>query len=176
MSGYAIILMGVSGTGKSSLGQAVANELTLKFIDGDDLHPRANILKMAQGTPLNDADRTPWLERINDAAFSLIAKNEVGIIVCSALKKVYRDRIRQDNDKLCFVYLDGDFDLILARMRARKGHFMKDDMLKSQFATLEEPSGEDDVLPVSIEGDFEQVKVRLITALYDFIPTLAKNS
>lgn len=85
--GKAFILMGVSSTGKTSVGTAIAQKLGLKLIDGDDLHPRANILKMANGTPLNDDDRRPWLERINDAAFSLEQKSEKGIIVCSALKK-----------------------------------------------------------------------------------------
>lgn len=82
-----IIFMGVSGVGKTSLGKEVAHRLGLKFIDGDDLHPKANIIKMGQGQPLSDQDRKPWLERVRDAAFSLNHKNEVGIIACSALKK-----------------------------------------------------------------------------------------
>ncbi len=87
MTGRSFILMGVSSTGKSSVGAALAQALSAKFIDGDDLHPRNNILKMASKQPLNDEDRAPWLERIRDAAFSLEQKNETGIIVCSALKK-----------------------------------------------------------------------------------------
>lgn len=93
MAGKCIIVMGVCGSGKSSIGLKVANALGAKFIDGDDLHPRANIQKMAAGNPLNDEDRAPWLERIRDAAYSLERKNELGVIVCSALKKQYRDQI-----------------------------------------------------------------------------------
>ncbi|MBE2897142.1 gluconokinase [Pasteurellaceae bacterium HPA106] len=175
MSGLAIILMGVSGTGKSSLGQAAAQALNLKFIDGDDLHPRANILKMAQGLPLNDTDRQPWLERINDAAFSIVQKNEVGIIVCSALKKAYRDRIRQGNDKLRFIYLEGDFAVIAKRLAARQGHFMGQAMLQSQFEALEPPHGEPDVLTVAIAGEFNEVLMRLETALYSILPKNAQK-
>ena len=92
-AGKSFILMGVSSTGKTSVGTEVAHRLGIKLIDGDDLHPRANIIKMGEGHPLNDEDRAPWLERIRDAAFSLEHKSEVGIIVCSALKKKYRDQI-----------------------------------------------------------------------------------
>lgn len=164
--GKAFILMGVSSTGKTSVGTAVAERLNLKLIDGDDLHPRANILKMAQGIPLNDDDRQPWLERINDAAFSLSQKNERGIIICSALKKKYRDKIREKNDRLSFLFLHGDFELVLSRMQQRQGHYMKAEMLKSQFATLEIPQAdEDDVLPIDIEGEFDEVVERCVQAL-----------
>ena len=158
MAAQSIILMGVSGCGKSSVGAALARSLGAKFLDGDDLHPRANIQKMAGGTPLNDDDRAPWLERLNDAAFSLKHKNETGIIVCSALKRRYRDLLRQGNPHLKFVFLDGEFELILGRMQARAGHFMPVTLLQSQFEALERP-GEDetDVLRVDIAGSFEQV-------------------
>ena len=96
--GKSFILMGVSSTGKTSIGTAISQQLGLKLIDGDDLHPRANIIKMRDGHPLNDEDRAPWLERIRDAAFSLEQKSERGIIICSALKKKYRDQIRQGNE------------------------------------------------------------------------------
>lgn len=166
MNGQSIILMGVSSTGKTSVGTAVAQRLGLKLIDGDDLHPRANILKMAQKQPLNDQDRAPWLERIADAAFSLQQKSEQGIIICSALKKKYRDQIRQGNPNLVFLFLDGDFELVLARMRQRKGHFMKEEMLKSQFDTLEIPQADEpDVIRISIDGSFEQVVERCVNAL-----------
>lgn len=151
------IVMGVSGTGKSTVGQAVASRLNFKFIDGDDLHPRANILKMAQGQPLNDIDRQPWLERISDAVFSLSHKNEQGIIVCSALKKQYRDQIRQGNPHLQFLFLHGSFELILDRMQQRAGHFMKAEMLQSQFNTLELPHNEPDVIEIAIDRPFDEV-------------------
>ncbi|MDO4429843.1 MAG: gluconokinase [Lonepinella koalarum] len=168
--GKSIILMGVSSTGKTSVGTEVAHRLGLKLIDGDDLHPRANIIKMGQGQPLNDEDRAPWLERIRDAAFSLEQKSEKGIIICSALKKQYRDLIREGNDSVKFLFLQGDFELVLQRMRQRQGHYMKEEMLRSQFDTLEIPQSEEtDVLPVDINGSFEQVVERCIEALKPYI-------
>lgn len=164
--GNVFILMGVSSTGKSSIGTAVAQRLNLKLIDGDDLHPRANIVKMAQGIALNDEDRTPWLERINDAVFSLTQKNEQGIIICSALKKAYRDRIRQGNPHVYFLFLQGSFELVLERMRQRQGHFMKAEMLKSQFDTLEVPQlTESGVIFIDIDTTFENVVERCVQAI-----------
>ncbi|ERK06440.1 Gluconokinase [Serratia fonticola AU-P3(3)] len=166
MAGKSIILMGVSGSGKSTIGAAVAREIKAKFIDGDDLHPRANIQKMASGQPLNDEDRAPWLQRLNDAAYSLNHKNESGIIVCSALKRRYRDLLRQDNDNMVFIYLKGSFETILARLQARSGHFMPTELLKSQFEALEEPEiDEKDVICVDIDTDVEGVIGRCVAAL-----------
>lgn len=164
--GKSFILMGVSSTGKTSVGTVVAHRLGIKLIDGDDLHPRANIIKMGEGQPLNDEDRAPWLERIRDAAFSLERKSEVGIIVCSALKKQYRDLIREGNENVKFLFLEGSFDLVLERMKQRQGHYMKTDMLKSQFDTLEVPQeDEPDVIHIDIDGSFETVVERCIRAL-----------
>ncbi|MCI5764709.1 MAG: gluconokinase, partial [Actinobacillus porcinus] len=114
-----------------------------------------------------DEDRAPWLERIRDAAFSMDKKSEIGIIVCSALKKKYRDLIRDGNENVKFIWLYGSYDLILERMRQRKGHYMKEEMLKSQFAALEEPdiSEETDVIPISIDGSFDEVVARCVEAL-----------
>ncbi|MBO8133279.1 gluconokinase [Dickeya fangzhongdai] len=166
MSGQSIILMGVSGSGKSSVGARLAREINAKFIDGDDLHPRANIQKMASGQPLNDDDRAPWLERLNDAAYSLLHKNETGIIVCSALKKRYRDRLREGNDGMVFLYLKGSFEVILQRHQARAGHFMPTGLLQSQFDALEEPGEtETDVITVDINGPMDQVVARCAAAL-----------
>ncbi|WP_373100605.1 MULTISPECIES: gluconokinase [Pasteurellaceae] len=168
--GKSFILMGVSSTGKTTVGTEVAHRLGIKLIDGDDLHPRANIIKMGQGQPLNDEDRAPWLERIRDAAFSLEHKSEVGIIVCSALKRKYRDMIREGNESVKFLFLHGSFELILARMRQRKGHYMKTEMLKSQFDTLEVPQADEtDVIPIDIDGAFETVVQRCIVALTPFL-------
>ncbi|MFC0227741.1 gluconokinase [Serratia aquatilis] len=166
MAGKSIILMGVSGSGKSTIGAAIAREIQAKFIDGDDLHPRTNIQKMASGQPLNDNDRTPWLQRLNDAAYSLNHKSETGIIVCSALKRHYRDLLRQDNENMVFIYLKGSFEVILQRLQARSGHFMPTELLKSQFETLEEPDAdENDVICVDIDADVEGVVNRCIAAL-----------
>lgn len=166
MAGQSIILMGVSGSGKSTVGAALAREINAKFIDGDDLHPRANIQKMASGTPLNDDDRAPWLLRLNDAAYSLRHKNETGVIVCSALKRRYRDALRKDNEGMVFIYMKGSFDVIADRLKARAGHFMPTDLLRSQFDALEEP-GEDepDVLRVNIDHKFDGVVDRCVAAL-----------
>lgn len=165
--GQSFILMGVSSTGKSSVGIALAKAIGAKFIDGDDLHPRHNILKMANKQPLNDDDRAPWLERIRDAAFSLEKKNETGIIVCSALKKKYRDLIRDGNEHVTFLHLAGDFDLVLSRMQARKGHFMPVELLKSQFDTLEVPDeSESNVIHIDIDGSFDEVVERCVTAIH----------
>ena len=157
------IIMGVCSTGKSSVGAAFAKAIQAKFIDGDDLHPKANVIKMASGQPLNDEDRSPWLERIRDAAFSLEKKNENGVIVCSALKKKYRDMICDGNDNITFIFFNGEFDLVLERMKSRQGHFMPTELLQSQFNTLEVP-GEDEsnVISIDIEGSFDEVVSRCI--------------
>lgn len=165
MAGSSVIVMGVCASGKTTIGELLAKKLGRKFIDGDDLHPRANIQKMAAGQPLNDDDRTPWLERIRDAAYSLESKNEHGVIVCSALKKCYRDQIRDGNRNVTFLFLDGDKALILERMRQRQGHFMKENMVNSQFATLERPDDEPQTLIVSIDVPIEQVVEEAAAAL-----------
>ncbi|AFI87896.1 gluconate kinase [Aggregatibacter actinomycetemcomitans] len=169
-TGKSIILMGVSSTGKTSVGTEVARRLGIKLIDGDDLHPRANIIKMGEGHPLNDEDRAPWLERIRDAAFSLEQKSEMGIIVCSALKKKYRDQIRHGNRNVKFLFLQGSYDVILERMRQRKGHYMKESMLKSQFDTLEVPGADEpDVIAIDIDASFEEVVARCVQALKPYL-------
>ncbi|MHB9953949.1 gluconokinase [Vibrio campbellii] len=157
MAGSSVVVMGVCASGKTTIGEHLAKKLGRKFIDGDDLHPRANIQKMASGRPLNDDDRKPWLERIRDAAYSLESKNEHGIIVCSALKKIYRDQIREGNENVTFLFLDGSKELILERMRARQGHFMKENMVNSQFETLERPEDEPRTIFVSIDATIEDV-------------------
>ena len=169
-AGKSFILMGVSSTGKTSVGTEVGHRLGIKLIDGDDLHPRANIIKMGEGHPLNDEDRAPWLERIRDAAFSLEHKSEIGIIVCSALKKKYRDQIRDGNSNVRFLFLHGSYDVILERMRQRKGHYMKESMLKSQFETLEVPGADEpDVIPIDINAPFGEVVERCIQALKPYL-------
>lgn len=109
MAGESYILMGVSGSGKSLIGSKIATLFSAKFIDGDDLHPAKNIDKMSQGIPLTDEDRLPWLERLNDASYSLYKKNETGFIVCSSLKKQYRDILRKSSPNVHFLWLDGDY-------------------------------------------------------------------
>lgn len=165
MAGSSVIVMGVCACGKSTIGEQLAAQLGRKFIDGDDLHPRANIQKMASGQPLNDDDRTPWLERIRDAAYSLESKNEHGIIVCSALKKQYRDQIREGNQNVTFLFLDGDKALIMERMRQRQGHFMKENMVNSQFETLERPDNEPNTVVINIDASVDEIIEQAIARL-----------
>lgn len=166
MAGKCIVVMGVSSTGKSSVGQQLAQRLHAKFIDGDDLHPRENIVKMSQGQPLNDDDRAPWLTRLNDVVFSLQQKNETGFLVCSSLKRRYRDRLRQDNHDITFLWLTGDYDVVLNRMQQRVGHFMPESLLRSQFMTLETP-GEDetDVIAIDITQSLDSVVACCLSVL-----------
>lgn len=166
MAGQCIILMGVSGTGKSTVGLALAQAMKAKFIDGDDLHPRLNISKMASGQALTDDDRLPWLGRISDVIYSLEQKNESGVLVCSALKKRYRDLLRAGNNNVRFIWLKGDYECVLDRMRQRKGHFMPEALLKSQFAALEAPGqDETDIIPVDVTPTVEIIVSRSLALL-----------
>lgn len=136
-----IILMGVSGAGKSTVGKKLAAELGWAFYDADDFHSQANIKKMASGTPLTDADRAAWLEELGRLIRGLDHDRQSAVLACSALKAAYRTKLANgggDAD-LRFVYLKGDYDLIARRLRARHGHYMKVRLLESQFETLEEP-------------------------------------
>ena len=148
--------MGVSGCGKSSVGVALAERLGCPFYDGDDYHPPENVAKMASGIPLNDADRYPWLAKLHDMIGKHLEAGETAVVACSALKKKYRRQLRKGNDGLQFVYLKGSFELVWLRMTARQGHYMKAEMLRSQFKTLEEPDG-DEALVIGIENDVESI-------------------
>lgn len=161
------VVMGVCGSGKTSVGEALAERFHVRFIDGDDLHPRANILKMRSGHPLDDADRGPWLTRIGDVFFSLANRSEGGVVVCSALKKHYRDIIREGNPGLVFVHLYGTRELILERMHRRHGHYMKEAMVDSQFTDLEFPEGEPDVVNVDINAPLATVIERAAHGVED---------
>ncbi len=133
-----IIVMGVSGCGKSTIGQQLADRMGWPFFDGDAFHPPANIDKMSRGMPLNDEDRAGWLAAIADKMRDLIAQKQSAVFACSALKQKYRDQL-QVSDQVRFVYLRGSYDLIWSRMQQRANHYMKANMLASQFETLEEP-------------------------------------
>ena len=133
--------MGVSGSGKSTIGKLLSQELNLPFFDGDDFHPKENIEKMSSGQPLNDKDRQTWLEVLNSLAIKELKKSNC-IIVCSALKQKYREILSQNIEtQTKWIYLSGSFDLISKRLNNRKNHFMPSDLLKSQFDILEEPKG-----------------------------------
>ncbi|CAN7296492.1 gluconokinase [Phyllobacterium sp. LjRoot231] len=150
-----LVVMGVSGSGKSSVGNAIAKALALPFVEGDTRHPSANVQKMASGIPLTDEDRWPWLDKIG----AELAKAEEGVVVsCSALKKSYRDRLRQEaGAPLGFIFLDGSLEVLLDHMSRRTGHFMPLSMLDSQLATLEPPTGEPLVLRQNIEHSVDEI-------------------
>ena len=132
-----IIVTGVSGSGKTTIGTLLAADLGFLFLEGDEYHPASNIEKMSKGIPLQDEDRWPWLESIRAEMDALRAKGKSAVIACSALKDSYRDFLRGDD--VHFVFLAGEFELIEGRMRARRGHFMGPRMLASQFEALELP-------------------------------------
>lgn len=135
----AIVVIGVSGSGKSTIGAALARRLNVPFQDADHLHPPANIAKMAAGEPLTDDDRYPWLDKVGE----WLAAHPSGVMSCSALKRAYRDRLRRHSPSAYFLHLRGRPDVIAARLAARSGHFMPATLLQSQFDTLE-PLGADE--------------------------------
>lgn len=129
------MVMGVSGSGKSTIGQLLSQKTGLPFYEGDDFHPPENLDKMSRGIPLTDEDRQSWLRSLR----VIIEQHQNAIIVCSSLKKSYRKYLQGDRCDLYWIYLKGSYQQILERMQARQGHFMKAEMLRSQFETLEEP-------------------------------------
>jgi gluconokinase len=136
-----ILLMGPAGSGKTTLGKLLAAQLSWEFADGDVFHPPANIAKMSQGIPLTDEDRLPWLRSIREAILQWQAQGKNAVIACSALKRSYRELlgIGPNTNDIRLVYLKGSYDLLLERLHSRKGHYMKEQMLASQLADLEEP-------------------------------------
>lgn len=148
MKAKVILLMGVSGSGKSTVGELLASRLGWPYADADSFHSKANVDKMATGHPLNDDDRKPWLESIRAWIDERIAKGESGIVSCSALKKRYRDVLRAP--ALTIVYLRGTREEIEPRLAGRKGHYFKPELLASQFAALEEPTPDEHVITVPI--------------------------
>jgi gluconokinase len=133
------IVMGVSGCGKTSVGQSVAQSLGWDFYDADDFHPPENVSKMASGIPLTDSDRAPWLASLHDLISSSLKADRPGVLACSALKERYRRQLMDDNAGVQLVHLKGSYELIWSRMETRTDHYMKPHMLKSQFEALEEP-------------------------------------
>ncbi|MBY5902211.1 gluconokinase [Rhizobium leguminosarum] len=163
---HAIIVMGVSGCGKSSVGEKLAEALHLVFVEGDALHPAANVEKMSKGIPLNDEDRMPWLDRIGEDMKASLEKSEGIIVSCSALKRIYRDRLRAAaGGNLFFVYLEGSRALLMKRMGERKGHFMPVSLLDSQLTTLEVPTGEPGVVTVDIDDTIEGIAATALEGL-----------
>ena len=136
-----LVIMGVSGSGKTTIGQLQSAELICSFIDGDDFHPPVNVKKMSSGEALTDEDRWPWLEILTDKIQEHIQQEQSMVLACSALKKSYREILCVDRELVQFIYLKGNYATIVRRMRSRENHFMTKSLLQSQFATLEEPRG-----------------------------------
>lgn len=158
-----VVVMGVAGSGKTTVGEALAHRLGWNFYDADAFHPAENIAKMANGIPLNDADRAPWLRALHALISTSLKENRPSVLACSALKESYREQLLAGKEGVQFVYLKGSYDLIWSRISRRKGHYMKPQMLRSQFEDLEEPADAwifDVSLPVEeiVQGIIQQIE------------------
>jgi len=154
------VVMGVSGCGKTTIGKALATHLNCPFYDGDDFHPPENVAKMAEGIPLEDTDRVPWLAHLAALIQAHLDKGETAVLACSALKKQYRKQL-QVSQHIQFIYLDGSFDLVWQRMQARQNHYMKADMLHSQFETLEQPEANEAII-IPIDQDVADILAMIL--------------
>jgi len=162
----AIVVMGVSGAGKSTVGKLIAAHLDCPFRDADSFHPPANIEKMSRGEPLTDDDRSPWLNAIAAWIAEHRAAGTLCVVTCSALKHAYRDIVTdKQNDDTRLVYLRGDFALIEARLKARTGHFMPPGLLRSQFDALEEPGADEHAITVFVGATPDEIAERVIEKL-----------
>jgi gluconokinase len=160
-----ILLMGVAGSGKTEIGRLLADRLGFEFLDADAFHPPANVERMRQGIPLVDADRWPWLDRLAAEIGDRLAEGRGLVLACSALARRYRDRLGIGRPGVRLVHLDGDRDLIAARLAGRRGHFMNPALLESQFALLERPSEEEHPIAVDVAAPPPEIVNRIIAAL-----------
>ncbi len=158
-----LVVMGVSGSGKSTIAAQLATRIGLPFIDGDDLHPQRNVDKMHAGHPLDDEDRWPWLDRVADALNDRASTAGGVVLACSALKRIYRDRIRAGTGgRVRFAFLDVGFEEIERRLKSRVGHFMPNQLLRSQFDTLQRPGTDEiDVMTVAADGPAEAIVAKI---------------
>ena len=161
----ALVVMGVSGSGKSTIADHLARRLGWRYEDGDRFHPPANVAKMSAGHPLTDEDRWPWLKAIADEIDRLAASGERAVIACSALKRAYRDILVHGRDDVRIVFLQGTQELIAQRLAARKGHFMPPGLLASQFKTLELPDTDERPIKVSIDAPVEAIVDNIVNQL-----------
>lgn len=160
-----VVVMGVSGSGKTTVAALLAAALGWRFIEGDDLHPPANIAKMRRGEPLTDTDRAPWLARIAAEIDALRAAGRGGVVACSALRRAYRDVLIGPRAGMALVYLAGGHDLIAARLHGRHGHFMPESLLDSQFAALEPPATDEHAIVVPIDTAPRAAAAAILVAL-----------
>jgi carbohydrate kinase (thermoresistant glucokinase family) len=156
-----MVVMGVSGCGKTSVGEAIAEALAVQFVDGDDLHPEANKVKMGAGIPLDDEDRWPWLDKVGE----VLAGADGAVVACSALKRVYRDRIRAAAPGTVFVHLKGTRELLWERMSARQNHFMPVSLLDSQLAILEPLQADEAGVTLDISASVPELAAAAIDAV-----------
>ena len=161
----ALVVMGVSGSGKSTVADRLAARLGWRYEDGDSFHPASNVAKMSAGQPLTDEDRRPWLQAIADEIDRLSAAGERAVIACSALKRAYREVLVHGRDDVRIVFLDGTQALIAGRLAARKGHFMPAGLLDSQFGTLERPAPDEGAVTVSIDAPVEAIVDNIVRQL-----------
>ncbi len=161
----ALIVMGVSGSGKSTIADQLAKRIGWSYEDGDKFHPASNVAKMKAGHPLTDEDRWPWLRAIAAEIDRVCQAGEHVVIACSALKRVYRDILVHGRNDVRIVYLDGTQQLIADRLAKRKGHFMPPDLLPSQFRTLEPPGSDEDPVTVSIDASVEAIVDDIVNQL-----------
>ncbi len=161
----ALVIMGVSGSGKSTVGEMLANRLGWTMAEGDRLHPPENVEKMRRGVPLDDADRRPWLDRIGALLQAWAAEGRSGLVTCSALKRAYRERLLAARPDVRFVYLKGSLALIAARLGARHHEYMPASLLESQFDTLEEPLPGEPVITIDAGGTPEAEVEAIVEAI-----------
>jgi gluconokinase len=157
-----IVLMGVAGVGKTTIGRRLSTRLGWSFYEGDDFHPSENVEKMQQGIPLTDEDREPWLRALRHLIRRLLSDDENAVLACSALKEEYRARLMRGREEVRFIYLTGAYDLIRERLRAREGHYAGAELLNSQFSALEEPAG---VVTVEVSRSPDEVVEEIIARL-----------
>jgi len=168
-----IIMMGVSGVGKTTIGEYLAKSLQIDFIEGDDLHPEENIKLMREGTALTDEDREPWLDRIVVTLNDYKSAGHSAVLSCSSLKRAYRDKLRQEVGTISFIYLRGDEETLLQRMKKRSAHFMPTSLLQSQLSTLEEPTADEGIITIDVDETLEVLQEIALKAVSEDTETPA---
>lgn len=162
-----LVIMGVSGSGKTTIAKGLSQKLHWQYQEGDALHPPANVDKMKAGTPLSDADRLPWLEKIAEKIDQWRAQGISGVVTCSALKRSYRDIVVGNRPDVVLIYPKGSKELIAGRMAKRHGHFMPASLLDSQFAILEEPSPDENAVTVAIDRTPDEIEDEIVRRLQE---------